>query len=756
MMLTHRENFNVLRNAGENSDPCLQAPVLEQFLRSPRKIALLVTSEYEGIFKNGGIGTYYKTLSQKLAESGWHVVVLLSQTNQVFQGNSLPAAVGQFFSVAELPDLLHLQLSHQRTLQGIAHWDWVERENFSILWFVQAIAAALKSTELYVEFPEMCGLGYRTTQAKRAGLLPQNCTIAVTLHSGHEWIYEANEKYQIEGANWFRQVIGYEQRSFEQADLPFFVSHFLKEKVTKYGWLTDQAIHLPYCFPVLNERSPLAPQRDPVTLSLKPGQIPLVFFGRLEERKGLTTFLQALKQLDPSFTQRLHIIFLGKDVQLYSAALQHLTSSQYIAQVLGTTISYEIVADRFSAEAIQLIRDLPHPIVCLTSPQENFPNSALEMGQLPVQLVVTATGGFQETLGIIERSAGIHWFHPNHELSLTTAITEAIAVCQQSPDTPSVEFLKQVNQQLLHQRLVHMAIAIGQDVPILDNQDSNQLSMLSYAERQFLETHLCYGYQGWGEIVELGCWLGSSTIHIAKGLQYNRALRGNLKPIHVYDQFLWNSGMEEAVVGSRLENVFQQGDSFLETYQQRIQPWKSLIQIHAGDLVKLGWQGSPIEFLFIDAMKSWNLANSILQNFFPHLVPQRSIIQHQDFAHYYTVWIHLITYRLRHYFEPIDQPQLHPSKVFRCIAPIPEEVLQAGYSLASFSEAEMAAAFDYSFSIMPPQGHPNIAGARVKLLLDLGQPDRAQAELQMFKAQFPNWQSSDLARVDALLNKEAP
>ena len=57
-------------------------PGLQDQLRGekPDRVAFLVSSEYEGIFHNGGVGTHYRTLSQRLAEDGWHVILLLTYT----------------------------------------------------------------------------------------------------------------------------------------------------------------------------------------------------------------------------------------------------------------------------------------------------------------------------------------------------------------------------------------------------------------------------------------------------------------------------------------------------------------------------------------------------------------------------------------------------------------------------------------------------------------------------------------------------
>src|SRR5262249_4108125 len=54
----------------------------------PGKVAVLVTNEYEGIFRNGGIGTYYRQLSEALAAGGWRVLLLLTRTERRFAGHS--------------------------------------------------------------------------------------------------------------------------------------------------------------------------------------------------------------------------------------------------------------------------------------------------------------------------------------------------------------------------------------------------------------------------------------------------------------------------------------------------------------------------------------------------------------------------------------------------------------------------------------------------------------------------------------------
>lgn len=188
----------------------------------------------------------------------------------------------------------------------------------------------------------------------------------------------------------------------------------------------------------------------------------IIFFGRLEERKGLCTFIEAVKQLDPGIVKKIHITFLGKVVPLYSADLKELNSEQYINRELGSEFSYKIIANFFSKQANEYIKSLDHPIVCLTSPQENFPNAALEMGQIPVVLVVSDTGGFRETLQHVRRTSGLYWFRPKDSLSLAESIEEAIANHPEEIPVVAKETLQQINSDLLDRKLSYIERAFSQ------------------------------------------------------------------------------------------------------------------------------------------------------------------------------------------------------------------------------------------------------------------------------------------------------
>lgn len=220
---------------------------VSQFVQSQAdKVALLFTHEYEGILGNGGIATYYNTLSQKFSQEGWYPILIVCCSQEKFEGKSNIPHVKHIFSTCEVEQVLNLQPIHSAILSQTQYNNPIDYTSYCCLFFTQAVVSAFKNSLIYVEFHEYDGIGYRTIQAKQANILEANCLTAVTIHGGHEWISETNKKYIENDPDAFWQVCYYEQYSFENADLAFFTSYHLKSKVESYAWKTSHALHLPY------------------------------------------------------------------------------------------------------------------------------------------------------------------------------------------------------------------------------------------------------------------------------------------------------------------------------------------------------------------------------------------------------------------------------------------------------------------------------------------------------------------------------
>jgi hypothetical protein len=255
-------------------------------------------------------------------------------------------------------------------------------------------------------------------------------------------------------------------------------------------------------------------------------------------------------------------------------------------------------------------------------------------------------------------------------------------------------------------------------------------SMLSPWERVYLREFAKNDYLGEGAIVDLGCWLGASSVELAQGLRENPRPTARAGVIHAYDLFLWDaSWMNEVrtVQGTPLEGKYKDGDSFLDEYRQFTEPWKDSIRVYPSDLTVTSWSGGPIEFIFVDAMKSWSLANSIVRDFYSSLVPGISMVVHQDFGNFYVYWLHLVMYRLREYFQPAYDMPYASSVAFNYVKQIPESLLQAHYDLSLYSNDEIDAAFEYSRRLVGKVKQLHIAMAKLRCCFQKG--DRFHVDL---------------------------
>ena len=248
--------------------------------------------------------------------------------------------------------------------------------------------------------------------------------------------------------------------------------------------------------------------------------------------------------------------------------------------------------------------------------------------------------------------------------------------------------------------------------------------MTTRHEQHWLRTYAAREYQGIGAIVDLGCFFGATTIALAEGLSLNSAARQ--KAIHAYDLFIWDEDFEVWARGREVEGQFSSGESFLPDFLKRTAPWRDFIVVHKEDLMEAQWRNGPIEFLLVDAMKTPETASAIVRRFFSHLIPGNSFVAQQDFAHCYTPWIHLLTFRLRDYFSVAADVPASGTTVFRCEKEIPCEKLAMNLSPSASSTDEIEAAFDYSFKIASEEKKGNIVAGKAMAYIERGEIDRAR------------------------------
>src|SRR3954447_3577682 len=192
-------------------------------------------------------------------------------------------------------------------------------------------------------------------------------------------------------------------------------------------------------------------------------------------------------------------------------------------------------------------------------------------------------------------------------------------------------------------------------------------------------------FSGAGRIVDCGSFLGGSTVALADGVARSRSRRGapREKGIHSYDRFR----VEDWTRGRFLPESMPPGASFRDRFERNIAPYAELVEVHAGDVEEQRWGGEPVEILVVDLAKHWTTCDWVTREFFPHLIPGRSIVVQQDYLYgSWTGWLHATMEYYRDYFDYVCDPGLN-SVAFRLTKPIPPDVLR-DQTVGSLSTAE--------------------------------------------------------------------
>lgn len=258
---------------------------------------------------------------------------------------------------------------------------------------------------------------------------------------------------------------------------------------------------------------------------------------------------------------------------------------------------------------------------------------------------------------------------------------------------------------------------------------ADNVGMISPAEKAFYAESAARYFGREGAIVDLGCWLGATSIALARGLQ-DHGSKGEQRPERVvgFDRFEWESWMPAHIPYC----LYQPGDSFLPEARKLVREHAGAeVELIQADLGQYQWEGGSIKILLVDAMKNEDLARQIARNFFPKLLPGGLLI-HQDFKHYYTSWIHLLQYHLRSYFQ-FYRSIPAGTVAFKVARPIPQEAVDQATEFAAANDDEADAAFRYSLHLVGPEEMANIAAAHVMHYVHQQRKDKASSLLENFR-----------------------
>lgn len=224
--------------------------------------------------------------------------------------------------------------------------------------------------------------------------------------------------------------------------------------------------------------------------------------------------------------------------------------------------------------------------------------------------------------------------------------------------------------------------------------------MVSEAECRYLYWLTSRGYTGAGAVVEVGPWLGLSTLHLAAGLRD----AGFPAALHCYDQFVWRGDHVRKSL-----TPLRRGDDFQPCFERNVRPLYPDLRVTRSELRHLAWTGGPIEILFLDAPKhlvdfSWALAA-----LGPSLVPGLSLLVMQDFLHPPAYALPAVLSRLGGCLRPLHVVQRGSTVGFAVTRPLDLGRAQPiDWNFSRWSPAEIRENWERVTESLPPD-------ARVRL-----------------------------------------
>jgi O-antigen biosynthesis protein len=349
---------------------------------SPPRVCL-ATWEIEGPSRNAGIGTAYTSLADALVRANYDVTVLfLLGWHQQTDGN-MSHWVEHYRENKQI-NLIPLPMPHTPTI----HAAWASSVSYhTYVW----LRDHDRDFDI-IHFPECLGLGFYTLLAKRQGLAFAKTTFVIGTHGPILWVKEGNQDYlQSLGE---LEIDHMERTSVAAADYVVSPSQYLLQWMLRNGWeLPRQTFVAPY----LRPNATMLTHADVSRGKHKIREI--VFFGRLELRKGLKLFCDAIDNLcADGGNQEFEVSFLGKETYIYSRS-----SVGYISdRSKKWTVPWRLISNKYQAGAIEYLKGEGR-LAVIASLGDNFPNTVLECSGAGIPFLATDIGGIPEIIATKDR-----------------------------------------------------------------------------------------------------------------------------------------------------------------------------------------------------------------------------------------------------------------------------------------------------------------------------------------------------------------
>jgi glycosyltransferase involved in cell wall biosynthesis len=280
----------------------------------------------------------------------------------------------------------------------------------------------------YIEFPDYWGEGYFALRSKRRLGKFQGVALGVRLHTPSVLCRELNQSPLTDEEATLEHM---EAESITDADLLLSPSNALLDWLNAHAEpRKDQpAAVVPYPFDVKEFATLAGGMRKPPQAFDDPAERDrpreILYFGRIERRKGVETLVDALKRLlDSAINVRCR--FIGADTDSGPADGGEPGPGSMLAHLRRRLHNYR--SDCFSFESPLAREELGEPIrhahvVCVPSLWENFPNACLEAMSLRACVLASDAGGMAE---IVEDGVSGVLFQGGNATNLTATLRRVL------------------------------------------------------------------------------------------------------------------------------------------------------------------------------------------------------------------------------------------------------------------------------------------------------------------------------------------
>jgi glycosyltransferase involved in cell wall biosynthesis len=343
----------------------------------PRRVTL-VADELLGYVRTGGIGTATTHLALALARMGHETEVLIGWQPD----RPLDAYWSDVYRDAGV--------QIRRTSPA---GQSIEPYYFAVMHNVErALRAAPPDVVIANDFGAPI---YNTLRLRQARLGFEETLFVLFCHGTRRYLLDLSREAATDDLRYILAISGLEQAAVELADVLVSPSAYLVSWMRAQGWrLPEETLVVPYL-----TRSAATGEPVPGAGADEGRLCRIAFFGRLDEKKGLLAFAEALNALEPELLGRFELVFLGKPTATWTrdrvAALLAGPTAAALRRVIFET-------DRDQHEALELL-GRPGTLAVMPSLWDNSPNTVYECLERRIPFIASNVGGIGELVAPSER-----------------------------------------------------------------------------------------------------------------------------------------------------------------------------------------------------------------------------------------------------------------------------------------------------------------------------------------------------------------